>query len=127
MAIINVKLSQSTVNKLNQLPDEGSSNLSEIFGQIVETNAHVSETFSWANSWSVSGNKVNLKFGNIANLTYTGSITPYVNAPNEGIALASSRVLSAPKFFKESVYGELQYEYFSAAGYLSYTNFNFYH
>lgn len=79
MANVDIKLSQSTVDKLNQLPDGGGNNLSTIFGQIVETNTSISETFDWSNSWRISGNNVILKFNDInnrtiANLTYTGEI-----------------------------------------------------
>jgi Ca2+-binding RTX toxin-like protein len=120
MATIDIKLSQSTVNQLNQLPEQAGSSLSDIFGNIVETNTYISGNFYWANSWTASSNKVTLKFNNVATLTYTGVYTPDYPGSSSGIGIASSRVLSAPQYFKESVYGTLVYDY-DAPSYLSFT------
>ena len=121
MATINIKLSQTTVDQLNRIDTGEGTNLSDIFGTIVETNAYISENFSWANSWSSSGNKVSLKFGSVATLTYTGTVYPDYPGSYTGEAVASSRVLNAPKYFKESITGTLYYDYYASRSYLSYT------
>ena len=120
MATININLSQKTVDQLNGIDTGETTNLSAVFGTIVETNSSLSENFSWANSWSSSGNKVSLKFGGVATLTYTGTIYPDYPGSYSGEAIATSRVLNAPKYFKETVSGTLYYEYY-APSYLSYT------
>jgi Ca2+-binding RTX toxin-like protein len=120
MATINIKLSQETVDQLNRIDTGETTNLSDVFGTVVETNSYISENFSWANSWSSSGNKVSLKFGGVASLTYTGTVYPDYPGSYSGEAIATSRVLNAPNYFKETVSGALYYEYY-APSYLSYT------
>jgi Ca2+-binding RTX toxin-like protein len=122
MAQININLSQNTVDQLKNIDTGESTNLSDVFGTIVETNAYISENFSWATSWSSSGNTVSLKFGSVATLTYTGTVYPDYPGSYTGEAVASRRVLNAPTYFKESITGTLYYDYYASSSYLSYTS-----
>lgn len=115
MTTVDINLSQKTIDQLHQIDTGSSTNLSEIFGQIVDTNSYISNNFNSASSWSSKGSTLTLKFGSVATLTYTGSAY-------NGAAIASSRVLSAPSYFKESITGTLYYNYYVSGGYLSYSS-----
>jgi Ca2+-binding RTX toxin-like protein len=115
MTTVDINLSQKTIDQLHQIDTGSSTNLSEFFGDIVDINSYISDNFNSASSWSSKGSTLTLKFGSIATLTYAGSAY-------NGAAVASSRVLSAPSYFKESITGTLYYNYYVSGGYLSYSS-----
>jgi len=121
MTTVDINLSQKTVSQLNSISSGQGTNLSNLFGQIVETNAYISETFYQANSWSSTATTVSLKFGNVATLTYKGTIAPDYPGAYTGSAIANSRTLNAPSYFKETVTGTLYYNYYASSTYLSYS------
>jgi len=121
MANIDIKLSQKTVDQLNRIDDGTDASLSDLFGTIIESSSYISRSFSSASSWSSSGNTVSLKFDGGATLTYTGTVYPDYLGAYTGKAVASSRVINAPKYFKESITGTFYYDYYASRTYLSYT------
>jgi Ca2+-binding RTX toxin-like protein len=119
MAVIDIKLSQKVVNQMGGFDQQGS-NISTLFGIVVDGNNYITENSNWAYSGSIKGNTLSMNLGGGATLKYTGTMTPDFAGSYYGSAVASSRIVNMPKYFKETVTGNLHYDYFASPNYFEY-------
>jgi Ca2+-binding RTX toxin-like protein len=121
MATINVNLSQKTVDQLYLVYNDDIGNLSNILGDLLSYSSYIADTYYYFKSWKFYGNQLNVKYWDGASQIYkVDSIFPYAPGSPYGVALVTSRSLTLPKYFKESVTGDLIYEYYSTSSSLSY-------
>jgi hypothetical protein len=110
MAIVNINLTQKTVDDSNNLKNQSVAplTLDFLFGTAISVNKS-NQQYQWAQSYKASGNQVNFKFQNGAELNYIGTATTqgYGLLGNTwfdayGSATASQRTLTIPNLTKES-------------------------
>ena len=120
MAVINVKLSQSVVNKEYSIGDENL-NLSDLFGGIIGRHKDLADDIPYsASSVSQSSNKITFKYANLTTQTYTGTLYPDYSGSYSGDAVASTKVINVPNELKETITGTMYYDYYKSPGYYYY-------
>ncbi|MDP2206099.1 MAG: calcium-binding protein [Alphaproteobacteria bacterium] len=107
MSTLNVKLSQTVVNKNHQL-DDGSpaATLGDIFAQNVIVKKAVMDATYWINSLHQSGNKYTFKHDGGIQKVMTGS-----HNPHSMTAHATEIVTTVPQTLKETVRGSMNMTY----------------
>ena len=130
MAIVNIKLTQETVDNSNNLKNQSVEplTLDFLFGTAISVNKS-NQQYQWAQSYTASSNKVDFEFQNGAKLSYVGIATTqgygYLGGTwfdAYGSATASSRTLTIPNLTKESITGTLNYYWGKANGQLIYVS-----
>ena len=120
MATINVKLSQSIVDKENRLV-EGDVNLSDLFGDIIQLHNDIRDDVPYySSSASQRGNTITFKYGNSLTQTYTGNLYPDYPGSYSGEAVASTKVINKSNVYKETITGTMYYDYYKSPSYYSY-------
>lgn len=112
MAQLNLKLSAQALNYLIEDAADTES-LSEAVTSLLNTNDLLNNEYSYFDSWSASSTKAVTRFGDGSSRSYLGQITPtYESAYNEyGVANAHTVQLYVPAGIRETIKGNLIYDY----------------
>jgi Ca2+-binding RTX toxin-like protein len=121
MATINVKLSQSIVDKENRIDDGDDLNLSDLFGDIIQLHKVIRDDVPYSSSSaSQRGNTITFNYGNSLTQTYTGNLNPDYPGSYSGDAVASTKVINKSNVYKETITGTMYYDYYKSPSYYSY-------
>jgi serralysin len=128
MAIVNIKLTQKTVDYSNDLGGQSVEplTLDYLFGTVISVNKS-NQQYQWAQSYKPTGNQVQFNFGSGAQLIYKGTAETLGSGylgntwyDAYGTATASSRTLTIPNLTRESITGSLDYYWGRTNGQLIY-------